>query len=408
MSVTYICLATINIAQHGFTSSENRAYFRSCRPGETNLWRRTSIPFSPVVTHWSYAFIMHSFDRFKHVVNTTYPIIQAPMLGVSNPKLAAAVSNAGGLGSIAVSSSNPEKSRDQIRHIRTLTEKPFNVNIFCHRPASFDKNREKAWLAFVAPLFGEFNANPPSALTNIYSSFVEDPAWLSIMIEERPPVVSFHFGTPPRELVSALQAEGISVFVTATTPEEAAKIEAAGADAIVAQGSEAGGHRGVFEPEAGDQCIGVMPLTRLLVKQCSIPVIASGGIMDGQGIRAAFELGASAVQMGTAFVLCPESSASPSYRAALLRATETALSVTVSGRVARGIPNRSFIDPSTSNIPPLPDYPYPYSATKALQAVANKNGNHDFDALWAGQAAPLAREMPAAELVQTLWNETNH
>lgn len=351
---------------------------------------------------------MHSYDRFKQLVNVTRPIIQAPMLGVSNPKLAAAVSNAGGLGSIAVSSNNPEKSRDIIRQIRNLTDKPFNVNIFCHRPASYDKKRETAWIEFVAPLFREFNADPPSNLTNIYSSFVEDPAWLSIMTEERPPIVSFHFGTPSREQISALKAKGICVFVTATNLEEAAKIEAAGADAIVAQGSEAGGHRGVFEPERGDQCIGIMSLTRLLVKQCSIPVIAAGGIMDGHGIRAALELGASAVQMGTAFVPCPESSASPAYRSALLRATETALSTTVSGRAARGIPNRSFIGPSAPSIPPLPDYPYPYSATKALQTVANINGNHDFDAYWAGQGVPLAREMPAAELVQVLWNETRN
>lgn len=204
-----------------------------------------------------------------------------------------------------------------------------------------------------------------------------------------------------------MQAVGIRVLVCATTPEEAALVEAAGADAVVAQGIEAGGHRGVFEPERGDAAIGTLALVRLLAARGSLPVVAAGGIMDGRGIRAALELGASAVQMGTAFVLCPESSANAAYREALKgpRAARTALTVTMSGRSARGLPNRMFFDAAAPGVPPLPDYPFVYDATKALQTAALARGNHDFAAQWAGQGAALARELPAAELLRTLVEE---
>ncbi len=228
-----------------------------------------------------------------------------------------------------------------------------------------------------------------------------------MLLEERPAAVSFHFGAPPRDQVRALQAAGIRVLVSATTPEEAALVEAAGADAVVAQGIEAGGHRGVFEPERGDAAIGTLALVRLLAARGSLPVVAAGGIMDGRGIRAALELGASAVQMGTAFVLCPESSANAAYREALKgpRAARTALTVTMSGRSARGLPNRMFFDAAAPGVPPLPDYPFVYDATKALQTAALARGNHDFAAQWAGQGAALARELPAAELLCTLVEE---
>ncbi len=199
-------------------------------------------------------------DRFTRLLGIQQPIIQAPMLGVSTPALAAAVSNAGGLGSIAITGSAAEKGRALIREVRGLTDKPFNVNLFCHRPGQADPARERAWLDYLKPLFAEFGAEPPARLNNIYLSFLEDPTLLPMLLEERPAAVSFHFGAPPRDQVRALQAAGIRVLVSATTPEEAALVEAAGADAVVAQGIEAGGHRGVFEPERGDAAIGTLAL----------------------------------------------------------------------------------------------------------------------------------------------------
>lgn len=227
-------------------------------------------------------------DRFTRLLGIQQPIIQAPMLGVSTPALAAAVSNAGGLGSIAITGSAAEKGRALIREVRGLTDKPFNVNLFCHRPGQADPARERAWLDYLKPLFAEFGAESPVRLKNIYLSFLEDPTLLPMLLEERPAAVSFHFGAPPRDQVRALQAAGIRVLVCATTPEEAALVEAAGADAVVAQGIEAGGHRGVFEPERGDAAIGTLALVRLLAARGSLPVVAAGGIMDGRGIRAAW------------------------------------------------------------------------------------------------------------------------
>ncbi len=346
-------------------------------------------------------------ERLTQLFGIELPIIQAPMLGVSTPRLAAAVCEAGGLGSIAISGSTAEQAHASIRELRGLTAKPFNVNVFCHRPACMDAARETAWLDYLRPLFAEFDATPPTHLRNIYPSFLESPDLLPMLLEERPAVASFHFGTPPKEQVRALQSAGIRVIATATTPEEAALLEAAGVDALVAQGFEAGGHRGVFAPEKGDALLGTLALVRLLSARGTLPVIAAGGIMDGMGIRAALELGADAVQMGTAFVLCPESSANTAYREALksARATRTAVTRTVSGRDARGLPNRLFLDPAVPGTPPLPDYPLVYDATKALQAAAQAKGCNDFAAKWAGQGAALAREMPAAELVRTLTKE---
>lgn len=332
-----------------------------------------------------------------------HPIIQAPMVGVSTPALAAAVSNAGALGSIGIGASTPEQARQMIEATRALTARPFNVNLFCHRPAIADPAREAAWLRALAPLFAEFGAEPPAALREIYRSFNDDPAMLDTLLELRPKVVSLHFGLPPKAWVDALKGAGCVLLACVTTPAEAALAEAAGVDALVAQGIEAGGHRGVFEPERGDRALGTLALVRLLAERSRLPVIAAGGIMDGQSIAAARTLGAAGVQMGTAFILCPESSASAHYRAALKgeRASRTQVATVVSGRPARGMPNRLFDEVGALDAP-LPDYPIAYDATKALVAAASAAGCSDFAVEWAGQGAPLAREMPAAQLVATL------
>ncbi|MWV14443.1 nitronate monooxygenase [Pseudomonas sp. L-22-4S-12] len=332
------------------------------------------------------------------------PIIQAPMLGVSTPQLAAAVSNGGGLGSISVAASTVEQARAQIAEVRALTARPFNVNLFCHRPMASSPAAQARWLEHLRPFFAEFGATPPSELRDIYPSFVADPAMQAMLLEERPAVVSFHFGLPEAAWIAALQQTGIRVLACVTSLAEAELAQAAGVDGLVAQGVEAGGHRGLFRPEQGDPGIGTLALVRLLVQQAALPVIAAGGIMDGAGIRAALALGAAAVQMGTAFVLCPESAANAAYRAALKgeRAYRTQITTAMSGRPARGLPNRVFSEIGSPGAPALPGYPYTYDATKALQAVAAAQGSHDFAAQWAGQGAPLARELPAAELLAVL------
>ncbi|HZC16418.1 MAG TPA: nitronate monooxygenase, partial [Caulobacteraceae bacterium] len=241
-----------------------------------------------------------------------------------------------------------------------------------------------------------------------YTSFVADTAMLELFLETRPAVVSFHFGLPPPETVARLKAAGIVLFSSATNLDEAERAAAAGVDAIVAQGYEAGGHRGIFDPAAADSQMGVLALTRLLVSRNALPVIAAGAIMDGAGIAAVLELGAEAAQLGTAFIACAESSADAWHRAALfgLGAAQTEMTTLISGRPARCLPNAftAMNDGALAGVA-IPDYPIAYDAGKALAAAAKARGEGGFGAQWAGQGAPLARAMPAAELVATLMSE---
>lgn len=335
------------------------------------------------------------------------PIIQAPMAGVSTPDMAAAVSNAGGLGSIGVGSIDAEATRQMIAAVRAKTNRAFNVNVFCHRPAVADQVREAAWVARLAPEFARYGVKPPARLTEIYRSFLIDDDKLAVLLAERPTVVSFHFGLPAQDRIDALRAAGIVVFATATNLEEGKAIAAAGIDAIVAQGYEAGGHRGAFDPNGRDDQLGTMALTRLLVKEFDLPVIASGGIMDGAGIAATLALGAAAAQLGTAFIACPESLADAGYRAALLAspAQHTVMTSAISGRLARCLANRFTAFGEQVKRDQVPDYPIAYDAGKALHAAAKAKGEFGYGAQWAGQGAPLARSLPAGELVAQLRRE---
>ena len=335
------------------------------------------------------------------------PIIQAPMAGVATPGLAAAVSNAGALGSLGLGMSTVAQARQAITETQALTDRPFNVNLFCHRPAERDAEREAAWIRHLAPLFAEVGATPPVALKEIAASFLVDEAMQHLILELRPAIVSFHFGLPPAPYLAALRDAGIRTLATATSPREAAIIAAAGIDAIVAQGIEAGGHRGLFDPEASDERLSTAVLVRLLTRQTNLPIIAAGGIMDGAGIRAALDLGAAAAQLGTAFILCPQSAANANYRASLKseRAEMTHLTPVLSGRPARGMVNRLIRHGETPGSPRPASYPVAYDATRQLIAAAAQQGNHEFAAQWAGQGAPLARELPAATLVATLMDE---
>lgn len=339
----------------------------------------------------------------------TLPIIQAPMAGVSTPALAAAVSNAGGLGSIGVGATDAGGARRMIAELRARLDRDaaFNVNLFVHRRAAADHTRERLWLEGLAPSFAAFEAEPPPVLRTIYTSFRDDPAMLTMLAEVAPPVVSFHFGVPPAGAVALLRARGIYLMATATNGDEARALEAAGVDAIVAQGIEAGGHRGVFDPAAPDDALGTMALVRLLGRATRLPVVAAGGIMDGAGVAAALRLGAVAAQLGTAFIACPESAADAGYRAALAGpgADHTVMTSLISGRPARALANRftRLHDDLAGRVPP--DYPIAYDAGKALHAAATARGEHGFGAHWAGQGAPLARAMPAARLVAALMRE---
>ncbi len=336
-----------------------------------------------------------------------YPIIQAPMAGVSTPQLAAAVTNSGGLGSLGIGASTESQAREMIEQTKALTSGPFNVNVFCHQPARRDTTAEHAWVQHLAPLFEEAGAEPPDSLGEIYASFIGNREMLDMLLELKPAVVSFHFGIPSAPCIAALKQAGIFTMATATCLTEAAAIEAAGIEAIVAQGIEAGGHRGVFNPDLPDERLSTLVLVRLLACQTALPIIGAGGIMDGYSMKSVLDAGATAVQLGTAFVLCPESAANSAYREALRseRTTTTRLTKVLSGRPARGMVNQLILHGEKKDSPPPADYPVAYDAAKRLNAAAAKTGNHEFAAHWAGQGAPLARELPAKDLVTLILEE---
>lgn len=338
-----------------------------------------------------------------------YPIIQAPMAGTSTPALAAAVTNAGGLGSLGIGASSAEVARDAIQQTQRLTDGPFNVNVFAHRSSPRDLERETAWLEFLRPRFEAVGASPPAELKELYRSFNDDPAILQVLLDTKPPVVSFHFGLPSKEAIEQLHAYGAVLLASATSLEEGMAVQKAGMDGVIAQGIEAGGHRGVFDPQAADEALSTAVLVRLLVKNLDIPVIAAGGIMDGAGLAAYLALGATACQLGTAFVACPESAADDGYRHALLNSDggQTRLTPLISGRPARCLKN-AFTDLAEELAVSggrQPGYPAAYDAGKALHAAAKARGDHGYGAHWAGMGAAMARPLPAKELVQTLVRE---
>lgn len=326
------------------------------------------------------------------------------MAGVSSPAMAAAVTEAGALGSIALGAANADDARAMIMELRARSRGPFNVNLFCHHPAVRDTVVEAAWIVRFQPEFEASNTLPPAGLTEIYRSFVEDGDMMAMLLEERPPVVSFHFGLPCEAAIRAFRDAGIVMLATATNLTEASAIAAAGIDAVVAQGWEAGGHRGVFDPDAPDTQLGTLALIRLLVRKIDLPVIAAGGIMDGAGIASVLKLGAAAAQLGTAFIACAESVADKGYRAALASdaAHDTIITRAISGRPARSLANRFTALGDDIPAYAIPAYPVAYDLGKALNTAGKTCGEFGFGAHWAGQGAPLARTMTAGRLVETL------
>ncbi len=339
-------------------------------------------------------------------IGLEWPIFQAPMAGTSTPAMAAAVSNAGALGAIGVAAESTEGAEKMIRATQGLTNCAFNVNVFCHRRAIPDAAVEAAWISRLKPQFTALGAEPPTALREIYQTFRGNTAMTALLLEARPAIVSFHFGLPEKDQIKALKEAGIILFGSATSLPEAKQLTEAGIDAIVAQGYEAGGHRGLFEYAAPDDRLGTFALTRLLVKNFDRPVIAAGGIMDGADIKRALDGGAQAVQMGTAFLVCDESSINPTYKQRLLTAGDhrTRLTRTFSGRYARGLENR-FMHEMAAVEKQIPAYPIQNALTGANRAEAGKRGETELMSLWCGTGVARARPMPAAKLVETLLAE---
>ncbi|WP_134726420.1 NAD(P)H-dependent flavin oxidoreductase [Paracoccus luteus] len=323
------------------------------------------------------------------------PVLQAPMAGTSTPALAAAVSNAGGLGNLGLAAMTPQQAAQAMAETAALTGRAWGVNLFCHRPPVRDPVREAAWLDRLAPHFTRFGAQPPASLREIYLSFLQDDAMLAAVVAARPRLVSFHFGLPRPDQIAALRETGALLAATATGPAEAQAIADAGLDAIVAQGWQAGGHRGIFDPDGPDERLDTLDLVARLVP-LGLPVIAAGAIMQASDTRAALAAGAAAVQCGTAFLRAPEAATPQPHRDALA-VGETVMTAAISGRPARACVN-DFTQLGGAGA----GYPMTYDAGKALNAAALAAGHTGFGPHWAGTGAAQAVARPAAETVAAL------
>jgi nitronate monooxygenase len=330
------------------------------------------------------------------------PIIQAPMAGVQGSALAVAVSSAGGLGSLPCAMLSPDGLRKELAAIRAQTNKPVNVNFFCHTPPRPSPEREAAWRARLAPYYEEFGIDMSTIVEGGgRAPFSAEAA--DVLDEFRPAVVSFHFGLPSTELLARVRSWGAKVLSSATTVDEARWLEARGVDAIIAQGFEAGGHRGMFLSEDLTTQVGTLALVPQIVSAVKTPVIAAGGIADARGVAAALALGAAGVQVGTAYLLCPEATTSAVHRAALKSeaARHTALTNLFSGRLARGIVNRLMKEVGPISAA-APAFPLAAAAIAPLRARAEGVGSGDFSPLWAGQNASGCKEVRAAQLTREL------
>jgi len=348
---------------------------------------------------------MQQFLKLASMMGIEHAIILAPMAGgTSTPALVAAVSNAGGLGSLGAGYMTPDDIAKAIAEIHERTSKPFAVNLFAGGYDGTGSSDTAAMLKLIAPWHERLGLPPPAAPAGSLPAFEQQ---IEALLDSKVPVFSFTFGIPAAGIMRRMKDRGIKLIGTATTVAEARALDQAGADAIVAQGSEAGAHRGTFIAAPEDSLVGTIALVPQMADAVSVPVIASGGIMDGRGIVAAAALGASGVQLGTAFMACPESGAPPAHKAAIRAVHDdgTTLTRAFSGRLARGITN-GFAAAMRGHEDQLLPYPAQNNLTRPMRTAAAKQGNADCLSLWAGQAAPLAREMPAAELVAQLLRET--
>lgn len=338
--------------------------------------------------------------RLLERLKIEHPIVLAPMAGAMDWELAAAVSEAGALGSIPAAMLAPQSLREQVTKFRARTKGPLNLNFFCHKPPAASNARESEWRDRLAPYFRELGIDPNAPVPSSNRAPF-DPAFADVVAELKPEVVSFHFGLPDKALLARVKAAGCLVLCSATTVAEARRLEADGTDAVVAQGNEAGGHRGMFLTEDIATQVGTFALVPQVVDAVAVPVIAAGGIADARGIVAALALGACAVQIGSAYLWTPEAKISSLHRAALAAACDaTALTNLMTGRPARGVVNRVMRE--LGPMGKAPDFPLAGGALAPLRAKAEAQGLGDFSPLWAGQAAALGRALPAAELTQRL------
>jgi nitronate monooxygenase len=345
---------------------------------------------------------MTGMSAVSELFGIELPVIQAPMAGVQGSALAVAVSNAGGLGSLPCAMLSPVAMRSELSTITAATARPFNVNFFCHTPPKPDLQREAAWRKMLRPYYDELGIDINDATaTGGRMPFSHEA--VDVLSEIKPPVVSFHFGLPALDLLQRVRSWGAKVISSATTVDEARWLEARGADAIIAQGLEAGGHRGHFLSEDLTTQLGTFALLPQIVHAVRVPVIAAGGITDAAGVAAAMALGADAVQIGTAYLLCPEATTSAVHRAMLTSdaARHTALTNVFTGRPARGIVNRLMREIGSMN-PAAPEFPLATTAIIPLRAKAEARGSGDFSPLWAGQNASGCKVIPAAELTREL------
>lgn len=338
----------------------------------------------------------------RDLLGIELPIVQAPMAGVQGSALAIAVSNAGGLGSLPCAMLTPDTLRAELSEIRLKTSQPFNVNFFCHTPPEPNAERERAWRSALAPYYQEFSIDP-DAIPQGPGRAPFDQAAADILSHFKPPVVSFHFGLPSSDLLTHVRSWGAKILASATTVEEAIWLETQGVDIVIAQGLEAGGHRGHFLTEALTPQLGTFALVPQIVRAIRLPVIAAGGIADARGVAAVMQLGAVGAQIGTAYMLCPEATTSAVHRAALksVTADHTALTNLFTGRPARGIVNRLMRERGPLN-DCTPAFPLAVSAIAPLRAKAEAMGSGDFSPLWAGQNVTGCKEIPAAELTREL------
>lgn len=349
---------------------------------------------------------MWADNRIQTLFGIDLPILQAPMGRFVSPEMVIAVSEAGGLGGLGLANSDADKARADLGVVRQRTSRPINVNFMCHRPPSADPARHAAWQRLLAPYYEELGVDPnvPRPPPPAYAFNQE---MCDLVMEFRPEVVSFHFGLPETTLLAQVKATGAKVISSATTVEEARWLEGHGCDAIIAQGYEAGGHRGTFLTDDISSQAGTMALVPQVVDAVKIPVVAAGGIADARGITAALALGASAVQMGTAYLFCPEANVSPLYRAALKKAKDngTVLTNVVSGKPARVLVNR-FVREVGPMSHFAPEFPLAGIEVAPLRAKSEAAGSNDFTTLLSGQSASLGRELPAGELTTKLAAET--
>lgn len=342
--------------------------------------------------------------RLTELLDIEHPLVQAPMAGSSTPELAAAVSAAGGLGSLPCALLEPDGIRAAVREVRARTSRPFNLNFFCHATPLVDPATLVRWQQRLAPYYEELGLEPPAEPPPVRRAF--DEAACEVVLETAPAVVSFHFGLPDAALLRRLAQSGCRIFASATTVAEARWLAGQGCDAVIAQGTEAGGHRGIFLTDDVATQAGTIALVPQVVDALDVPVIAAGGIGDARGIAAALALGAAGVQLGTSFLRCAETGLTELYRRVLAEAGDDTTVVTnvFTGRPARGIANRLAreVGPLAGDAPP---FPLAAAAVAPLRAAAERSGSTDFSAFLFGQAAALGRELPAGELVETLMRE---